>query len=98
MYTLRVPKDTEHSWLAAALGFLFASARCNLLEAQHWWGTGELSLGAGLQEIPARPRHTPLTLVTGAAQLADGQMVPVLVVRIFGTCGTNCVLATGTFS
>lgn len=71
VYTLRVPKDTEHSWLAAALGFLFASARRSLLEAQH--------------------------LVTGAAQLADGEMVPVLVVGIFRAHGTNCVLAAATF-
>lgn len=72
VYTLMVPTDAEHSWLAVALGFLFASARCSLLEAQD--------------------------LVTGAAQLADGQMVPVLVVGVFRARGTNGVLITATFS
>ena len=37
MDTLPVPKAAEHSWLAVALGFLFASARCSLLEAQYLW-------------------------------------------------------------
>lgn len=50
-----------------------------------------------LQGIPALPRHTPLTLVTGAAQLAVGEMVPVLVVRIFTAFVTNCVLAAAAF-
>lgn len=72
VYTLMVPMDAEHSWLAVALGFLFASARCSLLEAQD--------------------------LVTGAAELADGQMVPVLVVGVFRARGTNCVLITAAFS
>lgn len=57
-----------------------------------------LSGGAALQGIPALPRHTSLTLVTGAAELADGQMVPVLVVGVFRARGTNCVLITAAFS
>lgn len=72
MDALPVPKAAEHSWLAVALGFLFASARCSLLKAQH--------------------------LVTGAAQLAGEEMVPVLVVGIFRARGTNRVLAVATFS
>lgn len=59
--------------------------------------TGELSGGAACQEIPASPGTMPLTLVTGAAQLADGEMVPVLVVGIFGAHGTHCVLAAAAF-
>lgn len=43
------------------------------------------------------PSPLPLTLVTGAAQLAEGEMVPVLVVGIFGTLGTNGVLAAAAF-
>lgn len=60
--------------------------------------TGELSGGAALQRIPVLPKHTPLTVVTGAAQLADEEMVPVLVVGIFRARGTDCVLAGAAFS
>lgn len=67
-----VPKGAEHSWLAAALGFLFASARCSLLEAQY--------------------------VVTGSAELAICEVVPVLIVGIFRARGTNCVLAEAAFS
>lgn len=72
VYTLMAQKDAEHSWLTVALGFLFASARRSLLEAQY--------------------------LVTGAAQLAVGEMVPVLIVGIFTAFVTNCVLAAAAFS
>lgn len=60
--------------------------------------TRQLGGRAALQGIPALPRHTSLTLVTGAAQLADGQMVPVLIVGVFRARGTNCVPITATFS
>lgn len=102
--TLRVPEDAEHPRLAAALGFVFAGTRRDLHEAQHWWRDGRLSRGAALLGVPAHPPtpahpgHTPLTLVTGAAQLADGEVVPVLVVGIFRACGTSGVLVMATLS
>lgn len=57
-------------------------------------------LAAALGFLSAGARHGLLKaqhLVTGAAQLADGEMVPVLVVGIFGAHGTHCVLAAAAF-
>lgn len=46
VYTLFDPMDAEHSWLTVALGFLFASARRSLLEAQNVvTGTAHLTVG-----------------------------------------------------
>lgn len=60
--------------------------------------TRHLSGGAALQGIPAPLKDTPLTLVTGAAQLAGEEMVPMFVVGILRARGTNRVLAVATFS
>lgn len=98
MFTLMVQIDAGHSWLAVALGFLFARARCNLLEAQDLWGDKTAQWRGCTPGDPGPPRHTSLTLITGAAQLAEVQMVPVLIVGVFRARGTNCVLITATFS
>lgn len=45
-----------------------------------------------------RDLHEAQHLVTGAAQLADGEVVPVLVVGIFRACGTSGVLVMATLS
>lgn len=64
------------------------------VHAEHSW------LAAALGLLSAGARHGLLEaqhLVTGAAQLAEGEMVPVLVVGIFWTLGTNGVLAAAAF-
>lgn len=98
MYTLFDPMDAEHSWLTVALGFLFASARRSLLEAQYLWGDMRAQWRNCAPGDPSPPRHTPLTVVTGTTHLTVGEMVPVLVVGIFRAFVTNCVLAAAAFS
>lgn len=57
-----------------------------------------LAVALGLAVASARRElHEAQHLVTGAAQLAEGEMVPVLVVRLLGACGTDGVLAAATF-
>lgn len=101
MLTLRVPKDAVHPRLAVTLGLAVASARHELHEAQHCRGDegGAQHRGCtpGRPTPPPPPWNTPLTLVTGAAQLAEGEMVPVLIVRLLGARGTDSVLEAATF-
>ena len=101
MLTLRVPKDAVHPRLAVALGLAVASARHELHEAQHCGGdegaAWHRGCAPGHPRPPPPPWNTPLTLVTGAAQLAEGEMVPVLIVRLLGACGTDGILVAATF-
>lgn len=59
MYTLMAPKDAEHSWLTVALGFLFASARRSLLEAQYLWGDRRAQWRNCAPRDPSPPQAHP---------------------------------------
>lgn len=64
------------------------------VHAEHSWLATALGLpSAGARHGLLEAQH----LVTGTAQLADGEMVPVLVVGIFGTEGTDGVPAVAAF-
>lgn len=57
-----------------------------------------LAVTLGLAVASARHElHEAQHLVTGAAQLAEGEMVPVLIVRLLGARGTDSVLEAATF-
>lgn len=94
VHTLVVQIHTGHPRLAAALGFPIAGARGNLLEAQHCRAEREESGRSWPSRgAPSAGWPSPLTRVTGAAQLAGGEMVPVFVVGIMGARLAGCVLA-----
>jgi hypothetical protein len=58
---------------------------------------GELRRGLRRQEIQP-PGTSPPTCVTGAAHLAEEEVIPVFIVGIFRACATKCVLAVAAFS